>query len=184
MRLSEWREVEAVRGDLEQYRPRAISLLRKYFRMSIEIGRLPSLLGREFFRAKCTSFNTNSFEDAVIFVHDIERALESLEPKAQVIIARVFFQEYTYDEAAELLQVSRRTFVRSMAVALDSLTQVLLRRGLVERTQDPVSAHQINRQQRLEDVDKTQPVSVSFFMNLRYPKFCQARKIAKVQISS
>jgi predicted DNA-binding protein (UPF0251 family) len=175
--------MEAVRGDLEQYRGRAVGMLRKYLRMSIEIGRLPSLLGRELFRAKCTSYNTNSFEDAVIFVHDMERVLESLDATEQVIIARVFFQEYTYDEAAKQLQLPRRSFVRSMAAALDSLTRVLLRRGLMEITHDPISAHEVKQQQRLENSDKTQPVSVSFFMNLRYPKFCQARKIAKVQIS-
>src|SRR5689334_1903147 len=34
------------------YRGRTVAMLRRYMRYSIETGRLPSLLGREFFRAK------------------------------------------------------------------------------------------------------------------------------------
>ena len=33
------------------YRGRAVAMLRRYMQYSIETGRLPSLLGREFFRA-------------------------------------------------------------------------------------------------------------------------------------
>jgi hypothetical protein len=36
------------------YRERTIALLRRYLRISIEVGRLPSLLGRELFRSKVT----------------------------------------------------------------------------------------------------------------------------------
>lgn len=38
------------------YRGRTVAMLRRYMRYSIETGRLPSLLGREFFRAKVTSY--------------------------------------------------------------------------------------------------------------------------------
>jgi|SRR5271169_6008166 len=44
---------------------------------SIETGRLPSLLGRAFFRAKVTSYTMVTFEDRVIFVHDIEKCLSA-----------------------------------------------------------------------------------------------------------
>jgi hypothetical protein len=56
------------RDELRAYRDRTIALLRRYFMLSIETGRLPSLLGREFFRAKCSSYRLVTFEDAVIFV--------------------------------------------------------------------------------------------------------------------
>jgi hypothetical protein len=59
------------------YRGRAVAMLRRYMRYSIETGRLPSLLGREFFRAKVTSYTVSTFEDRVIFVHDMEKCLRS-----------------------------------------------------------------------------------------------------------
>jgi len=49
--------------DLWAYRERTIALLRRYLRISIEVGRLPSLLGRELFRSKVTSYRMSSFED-------------------------------------------------------------------------------------------------------------------------
>ena len=36
--------------DIWLYRERTIALLKRYLRISIEVGRLPSLLGRELFR--------------------------------------------------------------------------------------------------------------------------------------
>jgi hypothetical protein len=38
------------------YRGRTVAMLRRYLRYSIEAGRLPSLLGSEFFRAKVTAY--------------------------------------------------------------------------------------------------------------------------------
>jgi hypothetical protein len=64
--------------DLWLYRDRTVALLRRYMRLSIEVGRMPSLLGREFFRARVTSYKASTFEDSVIFVHDVERSLEEL----------------------------------------------------------------------------------------------------------
>jgi len=42
--------------ELWLYRERTIAILAQYFRFSIEVGRLPSILGREFFRAKVSSY--------------------------------------------------------------------------------------------------------------------------------
>jgi hypothetical protein len=42
--------------DLWPYRRRTVALLRRYARASVEVGRLPSLLGREFFRTRVTSY--------------------------------------------------------------------------------------------------------------------------------
>ena len=38
--------------DLWLYRPRTVAILKRYMRMSVEVGRLPSLLGREIFRSQ------------------------------------------------------------------------------------------------------------------------------------
>src|SRR5450755_2465766 len=61
--------------DLWLYRERTLGMLRRYQRLSVEVGRLPSLLGREFFRTRVTSYHAGTFEDAVIFVHDVARGL-------------------------------------------------------------------------------------------------------------
>src|SRR5256885_543945 len=108
------RAVELGRNpDLWLYRERTIALLRRYLRISVEVGRLPSLLGRELFRSKVTSYRMSSFEDAVIFVHDVERALEQLDDFGKDLVAVVIFQDYSQDdEAAEVLQCARRTLCR------------------------------------------------------------------------
>src|SRR5438445_79638 len=61
------------------YRARTVTMLRRYMRYSIETGRLPSILGGEFFRAKITSYTVVTFEDRVIFVHDMETCLNRLD---------------------------------------------------------------------------------------------------------
>src|SRR5277367_2294179 len=62
--------------DLWSYRSRTMALLRRYARASVEVGRLPSLLGREFFRSRVTSYSMRNFEDTMVFVTDMEHTLE------------------------------------------------------------------------------------------------------------
>lgn len=59
--------------DLWLYRDRTLGLLRRYQRLSVQSGRLPSLLSRELFRTRVTSYRTTTLEDTVIFVHDVAR---------------------------------------------------------------------------------------------------------------
>lgn len=117
--------------DLHLYRDRTRALLRRYFRMSIELGRLPSLVGREFFRSRVTSYRMHTFEDAVIFVHDTERCLERLDPLGQQLIARIVFQDYTLEETAALVGCGRRTVVRRYPRALDRLSELFLEAELL-----------------------------------------------------
>lgn len=116
------------------YRDRTTALLRRYLRMSLATGKMPTLLGRgeQFFRARVTSYKLHSFEDVVIFVHDMERCLQRLDHRSQQVIARVVLEEYSYDEAAPLLGISRRTLARAIPVALDSLSEILLQERLME----------------------------------------------------
>ncbi len=114
------------------YRRNTVALLRRYFRMSIELGRLPSILGREFFRAKVTSYRMQSFEDVVILVHDVERCLERLDPDAQQVVARVILQEHTYDEAAAIMGWPRRRVARLVMDATDQLSEIFLETRLLE----------------------------------------------------
>jgi len=115
------------------YRKRTAALLRRYLRFSIEVGRLPSLLGREFFRTRVTSYKTGTFEDAVIFVHDVQKCLDKLDEFEKALIARIVFQDYTQDEAANLMGYQRRTVGRRFPETLDRLSEILLDSGLLTR---------------------------------------------------
>lgn len=119
--------------DIWLYRERTIALLRRYLRISIEVGRLPSLLGRELFRSKVTSYRMSSFEDGVIFVHDVERALDQLDLFPRQMITAIVFQEYTQDEAAEVLRCARRTICREYPMAVDRISEIFLEGGLLNR---------------------------------------------------
>jgi hypothetical protein len=119
--------------DLWLYRDRTVGLLRRYMRLSIEVGRLPSLLGREFFRTRVTSYRASTFEDAVIFVHDVERSLEKLGDFDKKLIAKIVLQEYSQEEAAGLIGCGRRHAVRCYPEALDRVTEIFLKRGLLSR---------------------------------------------------
>src|SRR5690242_17981171 len=120
-------------GDFWLYRERTVGMLRRYMRLSIEVGRLPSLLGREFFRTRVTSYGSSTFEDSVIFVHDVERSLEKLNDLDKKWIARTVLQEYSQEEAARLIGCVRRHAVRCYAEALDRVTEIFLKRGLLSR---------------------------------------------------
>lgn len=117
--------------DLWLYRDRTLGMLRRYLRFSIEVGRLPSLLGREFFRTRVTSYKVATFEDAVIFVHDVERSFAKLDDFEKKLIAKIVLQEYTQHEAARLLGCGRRTVGRRFPEALDRLSETFLAAGLL-----------------------------------------------------
>jgi len=120
-------------SDLWLYRDRTAAMLRRYLRYSIEVGRLPSLLGREFFRTRVTCYQAATFEDAVIFVHDVQKCLAHLDEFENTLIARVVFQDYTQDEAAQLMGYQRRTVVRRFPEILDRLSELFLDGGLLTR---------------------------------------------------
>jgi hypothetical protein len=127
-------------ADLPFYRERTLALLRQYFCMAIETGRVPSLLGREFFRGRVTSCRLRTLEDAVIFVHDMEQCLERLDPVSQKLIANISLQGHTEEEAARRLRWTRRHVVRSYPEAIDHLSAILLRVKLLRPGIDgPVS---------------------------------------------
>ena len=122
---------EAIDPELSLYREHTIGLLRRYFRMSIELGRLPSVIGREFFRAKVSSYRVHNFEDVVILVHDVDSCLAKLERFEQELVARVILQEYSHAEAAAVLKCTRRTVTRRLPDALDLLSKIFLETGLL-----------------------------------------------------
>ena len=120
------------------YRGRTIGMLRRYMRHSIETGRLPSLLGKEFFRAKVTAYTVVTFEDRVIFVHDMETCLERLDEFSRQLIARHILQEHDQAATARLLGCTERTVRRLIPLALDQMSEILLDMGMMERLNEDV----------------------------------------------
>jgi hypothetical protein len=98
----------------------------------METGRMPSLLGREFFRSKVTRYIVVTFEDRVIFVHDMERCLEKLDEFSRQVIARHILQEHDQAATARLLSCSERTVRTWVPIALDLLAEILIDVGLME----------------------------------------------------
>ncbi len=117
--------------DLWLYRDHTVTILRRYLRLSLDAGRVPSLLGRECFRAKVSHRRMFTFESSVIFVHDVERCLEALDDFSRQLIARITLQEYTQEQAAELLHCCRRTIIRNYPEALDKLSEIFLQAGIL-----------------------------------------------------
>src|ERR1017187_4622199 len=132
-----WHARQAAAEDRERerrtYRGRAVAMLRRYMKYSIETGRLPSLLGREFFRAKVTSYTVVTFEDRVIFVHDMEKCLERLDEFSRQLIVRHILQEHDQAATGKLLHCTERTVRTYVPVVLDLLSEILLDVGLMER---------------------------------------------------
>ncbi|MBZ5657994.1 MAG: sigma-70 region 4 domain-containing protein [Acidobacteriia bacterium] len=115
------------------YRDRTVGLLKRYGRASVELGRLPSLLGRECFRARLSSYPMASFEDIVIFVHDMEMAVNKLGPLEKRLLAMNVLEEYTHGEIARLMGCTRRWIEFRIPEAIDELTCILLKCGLMRR---------------------------------------------------
>ena len=119
-------------SSLAFYRRYTELLLRRYMQVSLRMGRVPSVLGNCMFRGRVSSYRVQSFEDAVIFVYDVERCMKQLCPEDRELIARVALQEYTQAEAAELTGLGLRTVVRRYGDALDTLTRMFLDKELLE----------------------------------------------------
>jgi hypothetical protein len=115
------------------YRSYTEAMLRRYGVLSMESGRVPSMLGREMFRGKVTHYKVHGFDDVVIFVHDVGQCIQLLTPEQQWLILRVGVQEYTFGEAAGMFGLSLRSVQRRYFDAVDELTSIFLKRRLLER---------------------------------------------------
>jgi len=114
------------------YRKRTELLLRRYMLVSLQTGRVPSLIGNCVFRGKASSYRMHSFEDAVIFLFDIEKCLKRVDPFGRELIARIALQEYTQEETAQLIGQSLRSVTRKYAETLDALSRIFLELDLLE----------------------------------------------------
>lgn len=108
------------------YRRHTQSLLRRYLYASTQVGRAPSLLNSPVGRGWASSRPVRSFEDAVIFVLDVEGCLNRLGTVERQLLSRIVLQEYTQEETAVMLGMCTRTVSSKLGKALDRLTEQLL----------------------------------------------------------
>jgi DNA-directed RNA polymerase specialized sigma24 family protein len=97
----------------------------------MQVGRAPSILGDPIARGWASSRTVRTFEDAVIFVLDVEKCLAKLGSLDRELLSRIVIQEYTQAEAAPLLGMGVRTISYKFPQALDRLTEKLLEAGLL-----------------------------------------------------
>ena len=116
---------------LELYRKHTESLLRRYLLASTQVGRAPSILSDPVSRGWASSRPVKTFEDAIIFVLDVERCLNQLDALDREILCRVILQEYTQAETAVLLGMNVRSIGYRFPLALDRLTEKVLASGLL-----------------------------------------------------
>jgi predicted DNA-binding protein (UPF0251 family) len=113
------------------YRKHTESMLRRYLYASMQVGRSPSLLADSIGKGWVSSRKVRTFEDAVIFVLDIEQCIHKLSLIDRQMISRVVLQEYTHSEAASLLGLSTRTLCAKLPEAMDRLTELLVKADLL-----------------------------------------------------
>jgi len=124
-------EFEGARADALFFRAQTLAIVRHFFEIASQIGRLPSILGREFFRARVSHHAIPSFEEQAVFVHDVERALGKLSEQDAEVVALVGLFQYSLDDVATMLGRSRGYVVQRFADSVDSLAEMFLQSGLL-----------------------------------------------------
>jgi DNA-directed RNA polymerase specialized sigma24 family protein len=113
------------------YRKHTESMLMRYLYASMQVGRTPELLRNSVGRGWVSSRPVRTFEDAVIFVLDMETCLRKLTLLDRKVLTCVVLQDYTQVEAADILGMGVRTVSYKLPLALDRLTRILLDAGLL-----------------------------------------------------
>jgi hypothetical protein len=119
------------RPEMLCFRGQTLALVRHFFELSCQAGRLPSLLGREFFRARVSHHAVPSFEEQVVFVRDVELCLCRLRQEHAEVVTLVGLYSFSREEAARMLQCRRRWVSQCLAEALDALSEIFLQAGLL-----------------------------------------------------
>jgi len=118
------------------YRKHTENLLRRYLYASMMVGRTPSIMNEPERGGRATCTRLRTFEDAVIFVLDIENCLHKLSVLDRTILSRIVLQEYTHQETAAMLGMSPRAVLYKLHHALDRTTNILLDSSLLELPHD------------------------------------------------
>jgi hypothetical protein len=114
------------------YRKHTLALLRRYLRISMEVGRAPSALGKMVLRGKVSSYRLRTFEEAMVFVLDVEKAIGRLDALSQQLVAHIALADYSAVDAAMITGESLRSVTRIYGEAMNRLTAFFLQFGLLE----------------------------------------------------
>jgi len=113
------------------YRKHTEGMLRRYLYASMMVGRTPEMLSDSVGRGWVSSRPVRTFEDAVIFVLDVEKCLKKLNALDRQMLTRIVLQDYTHEETAEMLGIALRAVGYKFPQAVDRLTRLLLDAGLL-----------------------------------------------------
>jgi len=114
------------------YRKHTLALLHRYLGISMEIGRVPSGLGRIVLRGNVSSYRLHTFEDGIVFVLDVEKAIAQLDRLSRSLVTHVALEDYSIVEAAMMTGESVRSVSRIYGEAMNRLTDLFLQFGLLE----------------------------------------------------
>ena len=124
------------RPEMLCFRGQTLALIRHFFEISSQVGRVSSLLGREFFRSRVSHHAIPSFEEQAVFVRDVELCLEQLTAERAEVLTLLGLYDYSCDEVSQMFQCSRTRVRQWFSEALDALSEVFLKAGLL-RENDP-----------------------------------------------
>ncbi len=129
--------VERDDEDLTEYsmfRSHSLKLLRQYLKLSLDYGRIPSVLGGESMRARVSHTRMHTIEDETIFIHDMNRCLEQVLDREELrLLALVVFMDYTFEEASSQTEYSLRQTYRMFYDMMDRLTCAFFEREFLNR---------------------------------------------------
>lgn len=148
---------DSEREDLLFFRGQTIAIVRHFFEIASQIGRLPSILGREFFRAKVTHHAVPSFEDQAVFVHDVEQAIGKLSDADGEVVALVGLFQYSMEDVAKLLGCSRSWVAKRYVGSIDRLAERFLETGLLREERPDRRIRQFGQDQAEKRVQLLPP---------------------------
>jgi hypothetical protein len=133
------------RPEMVCYRGQTLALVRHFFEVSSQVGRVSSLLGREFFRSRVSHHAIPSFEEQAVFVRDVELCLAKLSEDHVEVVTLVGLYDFTHEEVAEMLRCSRSLVRQWFSEAMDVLSEIFLEAGLLREGQPDRRQRQITR---------------------------------------
>lgn len=151
--------LEDTRADALFYRGQTLAIVRHFFEIASQIGRMPSIMGREFFRAKVSHHRIPSFEEQAVFVHDVERALARLNEADAEVIALVGLFHYSLGNVAVMLGRSRSGVARRYAGSIDRLAEMFLEAGLLRESRPDRRVRYFAAEDAPSDLPPKKPVS-------------------------
>ena len=140
------------RPEMLCFRGQTLALIRHFFEISSQVGRVSSLLGREFFRSRVSHHAIPSFEEQAVFVRDVELCLAKLTPQRTEVLTLLGLYDYSYDEVSQMLQCSRTRVREWLNEALDALSEIFLKSGLLRENHPDRRQRQVMRRKQPADV--------------------------------